>query len=64
MTDAPTDFADRFLDPFAVGWSPRLLDSVRVEMREGKSRRTDCLCNDLHAKWNQSKTALGNKGLR
>jgi hypothetical protein len=42
----------------AVGWSLRSLDSLRVGMREGENRRTDCLRTDPARKMELSEIAL------
>ena len=46
-------FAGRFRANLSgTDWSLPSLDSVRIEGREVVNRRTDCLRNDLHVKWN------------
>jgi len=50
--DATTHCADRFAYRFAVRWSLRCFDSVRIGTREGENRLTGCLSDDLRAKWN------------
>jgi hypothetical protein len=50
--DAATQLADAKRIIFAPGGCFRSLDSARIEIEEGENPPTDCLRNDLHAKWN------------